>query len=1316
MTRHILRQIYFMKLAIIDSLGLCYDGDTLSKQGLGGSESAVILIAKNLQQIGFEVTVFNNCEDGTHSAPGVYDGVRYIDNRDAKTHDDVYDIAIVSRTAIPFVSQDWPFVHTAKKRVLWLHDTFIEGDQIVEDLAVSGKIDHIFTLSDWHTSYILTCAHGKKRNYEVLKRKVFQTRNGAVCHILEVDLSRKDPGHFVYNASATKGMLPLVNDIWPEIKKRLPRARLTVIGGYYRFREGAEPDEQENTVEQLSKRQDLKDLGITFTGVIPQPEIAKILANAWMMLYPGAFPETFGISSLESLLYKTPLMTTRFGALEETAVDLACYHIDYAIEPNSLFPHINKEQQVQKFLEAFFCAYATPYLHQQKQNYCDVVKNVAGWDTVALQWKQFFYSVMGEFLSVDEYRKVTRINAKVARVFGRTGNMPVQKEFRSFGEQKSIVVISPFWNAAAYIEKNIRSVASQDYDNYLHILIDDASDDDSYQIAKRTIESLPQNLQEKFLLLTHDENRGCIHNQLDTIKDFADSDDIVMLLDGDDWLINNNTIFHYYNDIYSQGYEFTYGSMWSVADNIPLIAQEYPENDKREKSYREYLFNWKIPYTHLRTCLGKHFDGLDKSKFQVDGKWMKSGADNPLFYELIEQIEPEKIYCNREIVCCYNDANPLNDFKIRSTEQNQNANRSYHKGDKMNRFSVVVPTMWRAEKTFLPFLEKLIRLDIISEILIINNDPSKTPVVPSILENRKIRMISFGENIYVNPAWNIGVALSKNDKICIMNDDVQFDTKLFEKIVDHVNPSNGVTGISPGLEKFNQKKHTNNQIDIVEWNKDHTFGFGCLMFVHKQNWTPIPDNLKIYFGDNFIFDTLLRRGFKNYLITNIDYNTDYAQTTKDESITSGFMERESEIYQNLFPKPKKILVAIPTSKYIEVETFQSLWNLDVPDGYQLDFQYFFGYQTDQVRNLAAEWAKRYDYMLAVDSDIVLPKDALTKMIVADKDIISGLYIQRIPNTHTLEVYMDTPGGGCTNIPYDLIKDRGIVQIAACGMGAALIKSEVFRKMTYPHFFYKSALTMKDTVSEDVYFCRKAREAGFTVWADASIKCDHKGSNFFVVDQPKSHLKRVAENDLLPKEHADYLRRMGISPKVVYDIGACVQHWTRKAKEVWPEAKYYLFDATKSVEPFLKTDSYAIAVLSDTDGKLIDFYEDSDNPGGNSYYKETTGAFNDSHKSKRMTITLDTITKQNDWALPDLIKLDVQGAEIDVLRGAKQTLMICNDIILEAQHVNYNEGAPKFDQVKSYLEAIGFILVNEITRNDIDGDYHFTRKSSTIHRI
>ena len=218
---------------------------------------------------------------------------------------------------------------------------------------------------------------------------------------------------------------------------------------------------------------------------------------------------------------------------------------------------------------------------------------------------------------------------------------------------------------------------------------------------------------------------------------------------------------------------------------------------------------------------------------------------------------------------------------------------------------------------------------------------------------------------------------------------------------------------------------------------------------------------------------------------------------------------------------KTILIAVPTERFVETETFKSIYDLTVPCGFATEFKTYIGDQIDDLRNLIVEDGKQYDYVFSVDSDIVLPKDSLKKMLLADKDIISGLYIQRIPNTHTLEVYMDTQGGGVTNIPHEYIDGRGIVEIAACGMGCCLINGSVFRKMEYPHFFYKSAIEHRDTISEDVYFCMKARQYGFRVWADESIRCEHIGQTKFLVQPTKkvSNLEVISKQDLLPKSHA-----------------------------------------------------------------------------------------------------------------------------------------------------------------------------------------------------
>ena len=455
--------------------------------------------------------------------------------------------------------------------------------------------------------------------------------------------------------------------------------------------------------------------------------------------------------------------------------------------------------------------------------------------------------------------------------------------------------------------------------------------------------------------------------------------------------------------------------------------------------------------------------------------------------------------------------NPLNDYKVNGQEQNAAAREIVNQRP-VEKYSIVVPSMWRARDQFVKFVDQLCQHPAVDEIIIIDNAHDHTP--PE-LQHEKIHIFDFDGNIYVNPAWNFGVEISRNDRICIVNDDVTFDLDLFERLQYLISPAAGVFGLCPGVAEFNQPAVTGGAIDIVPWTDQHTYGFGCLMFLHKQSWQPIPKGLDIYFGDNYLFDWQLSLGKTNYLITNLNFYTPFAVTTSDTAITAGFLDKERIVYQQVKPvilpnpaetvmvqttKKKRILIAIPTAKYIEAATFKSIYDLIQPDDCEIVFQYFFGYRVDQIRNLIADWVvKGFDYLFSVDSDISFAPDTLVKLLAHNRDMVSGLYIQRIPGQQILELYENNNHGGVSNVTYASIHGQGLTEVAACGFGCVLVNSRVMTAVGYPQFEYHPAIDHANTVSEDLDFCRKAIARGFKIWADTTIICQHTGHYVFEVD-------------------------------------------------------------------------------------------------------------------------------------------------------------------------------------------------------------------------
>ncbi|HVW69233.1 MAG TPA: FkbM family methyltransferase [Steroidobacteraceae bacterium] len=173
-----------------------------------------------------------------------------------------------------------------------------------------------------------------------------------------------------------------------------------------------------------------------------------------------------------------------------------------------------------------------------------------------------------------------------------------------------------------------------------------------------------------------------------------------------------------------------------------------------------------------------------------------------------------------------------------------------------------------------------------------------------------------------------------------------------------------------------------------------------------------------------------------------------------------------------------------------------------------------------------------------------------------------------------------------------------------------------------------------------------------------------------------------------------LKALGFTPRVIYDIGAHQGNWTRRARSIYPAAHYILFEANFDNEPALHASGelYYIAALADRDGDRRELYlpREGINTGA-SFYRERSAHYASDRLRIEMVRTqrLDTLCAQHELPAPDLIKLDVQGAELDVLTGAGGLLRGCGALIVELSFLASNQGAPLAPTVMSAIERLGF---------------------------
>ena len=168
-----------------------------------------------------------------------------------------------------------------------------------------------------------------------------------------------------------------------------------------------------------------------------------------------------------------------------------------------------------------------------------------------------------------------------------------------------------------------------------------------------------------------------------------------------------------------------------------------------------------------------------------------------------------------------------------------------------------------------------------------------------------------------------------------------------------------------------------------------------------------------------------------------------------------------------------------------------------------------------------------------------------------------------------------------------------------------------------------------------------------------------------------------------------LKNRGLDFKKVLDIGAYEGQWTYNFKKLFPDADVLMIEANEDKQVYLRgIGPYKIALLSDSEKEVDYFKSQTSISTGNSIYRENTDIPFESEKRK--TQTLQSIVGDETY---DLIKMDVQGSELDIMKGSEDVIKKSKYLLLEMQAFEYNKNAPNASEVIAYLHSLNFHLLD-----------------------
>lgn len=211
-----------------------------------------------------------------------------------------------------------------------------------------------------------------------------------------------------------------------------------------------------------------------------------------------------------------------------------------------------------------------------------------------------------------------------------------------------IKIVSCFWNVEKYITNCLKTLKNQKDKNFEVFLIDDMSTDNTVKIIQELIKD-----DNRFHLLVNSEKKFKLRNMNELIKTF-DDEDIIIELDGDDFLLGNDVIGQI-RKIYDTDDVWLTNGSFMYSNGSPGFSSKGNPNTIRKDIFK---------FSHLRSWKSFLWKSIPESYFKDDeGNYFKAAPDVAYSFSLLERAGEKHYRFIDKMLYVYNADSPYNEHK-----------------------------------------------------------------------------------------------------------------------------------------------------------------------------------------------------------------------------------------------------------------------------------------------------------------------------------------------------------------------------------------------------------------------------------------------------------------------------------------------------------------------------------------------------------------------------------------------------------------------------------------------------------------------------